>query len=408
MLWWWLVACTPVVETEETDVSEPVPIVDHLTAQQLEAATRRLTDIGARLVATPEEQEAASVIEEWMAEVGIADVVRSPFVWDAWLPGPSQVRIGDVVYPAEPFSPSPAATGIIGPLRLQEPFTDGVALLSSRNGARIEQYLAANSGGAKALIRITHDLDHDGGPLLEVGHMVDGATLSAVGVDRPTGDALRAAAGQQVTVVVQSNVVRDHTSYNVVARVPGRDPRPVFVTAHYDSWHPSESAFDNALGVGMMMVLAQQLAQYPTPEHDVVFLATSGEEQGLKGAFAWVEDNAETAGAATLVINLDVAWSAEGTYVVMASEPERLAQGLALAESFGITGAIDGGVPGVASDHFPFSMRGAPTFWAGRWPDRHYHTHRDVADELNFDEAERVLRLHWALLVDAAGVTEGP
>jgi Zn-dependent M28 family amino/carboxypeptidase len=211
--------------------------------------------------------------------------------------------------------------------------------------------------------------------------------------------------GAEVTISVDSTTLLDHTSYNVLGRVEGAGAGRVFVIAHYDSWHLSHSAFDNALGVGAMIQLAAQLAAGPQPEATVVFMATSGEEQGLQGAIAWVSENEDEAEDVDLVITLDALWSAAGTFWVTASDPDWIAAGLEAAAAEGIE-AADGGDVSLASDHFPFVTRGVPAIWCTRWRDDHYHTERDTLDQLDMDQAAAAARSQWRLLAQAAGVPE--
>jgi Zn-dependent M28 family amino/carboxypeptidase len=134
-----------------------------------------------------------------------------------------------------------------------------------------------------------------------------------------------------------------------------------------------------------------------------VFLATSGEEQGLKGSSAWVEEHASEVQPGDLVIVLDVMWSGEGQYLALATDDALRTEAMAAAEAEGVVVA-DGGSPGIGSDHVAFVFRGARAVWLGRWPDRHYHTVADTIDALDFDEAAAALRTNWRLLAAHAGI----
>lgn len=387
---------------------EPPPdaVDDPLGPTAIHDATFALTSIGPRQVATPEEETARAWVEAQLTEAGLADVVSEPFVFDAWRPGTASVQM-DREVPVEALSPT-GPTDVT--LVLRDPSTafDGAALLlSSDEGSRADAYFTAVGGGAAALIRVTEDIDVDGAPLVEVGHLVDGTHLPAVAVDHGTGLWLADRLGQEVHLRVTPDIAADHTSSNVVGRIHGTDGGAggkVYVVGHYDSWHPSESAFDNALGAGALVALARRAAAAPAPERDVVFLATSGEEQGLKGALAWVAAHADSdaIGVGDLVIVLDVVWSAEGDYLALATDDGLHAEAIDAAAAEGLD-ATDGGDPGLGSDHVPFVSRGASAVWLGRWPDRHYHTLRDTIDQLDFDEASAAVRTNWRILAAHAG-----
>jgi hypothetical protein len=388
---WFFLACTP-TSTDSVDI-------DWLTAEKLDEMTRRLTDLGPRQVATDAEPLAAEVVEAMLLEGGLEDVERAPFVWDAWLPGTATLTVGDSILSAEPLSPSPTTTGLTGTLT-SGATSGGIALYSSDDGSRAEQFLFALTGGAAAMIRITESLDEDGGPLIEVGHTLEGSSMPAVAVDAVTGAILKAAIGQTVTLDVTSTTVTDHTSDNLVGWLEGSaSSATVALTAHYDSWHPSESAADNALGVAMAALLAADVAQ-SIPDRRLLVLLTSGEEQGLQGASRWVSDNESLANSVNLVINLDIPWSDEGALRCGCDDDEVMAQALEAFEDEGLT-AEDVGAPWPASDHLPFQTRGAAAIWCTRQPYRRYHTEADIVDVIDMEQAAAAMRAHATILREA-------
>lgn len=397
-----LVCCT----RDPRDTGARTEPEDHLSTAALEVSTRAMTDLGARQVATDEELLARDAIAASLEASGLR-VALEPFTFDAWLPGAATLTIGDDQLTVEALSPSPE-THLVAPLHDGGgDFRDGIALMSSDDASRAEQFIQAALGGAVAMIRVTEALDFDGEPLVEVGHMLEGATLPGLAVDRVIGDRLRAALGTDVGVDIVPRIVAGHTSHNVVTRIAGRSSGTVYVVAHYDSWHPSESAFDNAVGVGALVQIGRQLADHAVaPEKEIVLIATSAEEQGLRGAIAWVEQHAEEIGPGDLVITLDVLWSGEGTFLVQASDDALRQVALEAAAAEGLD-AVDGSDPGLGSDHFPFVMEGADAVWCGRWPDRHYHTVHDTLDRLDLDEAAAAMRSQWRLLAHAAGFDHG-
>ena len=86
---------------------------------------------------------------------------------------------------------------------------------------------------------------------------------------------------------------RDGRSFNVVAELPGSDPRlgaeVVMLGAHFDSWHAGTGATDNAAGVAVMMEAVRVLRAARVPLRRTVRLALwTGEEQGLLGSSAYV------------------------------------------------------------------------------------------------------------------------
>lgn len=73
--------------------------------------------------------------------------------------------------------------------------------------------------------------------------------------------------------------------YNVVGVLPGKDhSRQLIVLAHHDAWFFGAS--DNTAGVAGLMMWAKALIDSETvPEHDIVFVATTGEEYGNTNSY---------------------------------------------------------------------------------------------------------------------------
>jgi Zn-dependent M28 family amino/carboxypeptidase len=92
--------------------------------------------------------------------------------------------------------------------------------------------------------------------------------------------------------------VRSFTSNNVLAMLPGSDPKlkneAVIYTAHYDHLgiHPDKSgdniyngAMDNGTGCGILLELARAYASAAQrPKRSILFASVTAEEQGLRGS----------------------------------------------------------------------------------------------------------------------------
>jgi carboxypeptidase Q len=84
----------------------------------------------------------------------------------------------------------------------------------------------------------------------------------------------------------------DHNAYNVLADIPGADPKSGYVMAgaHLDSWVAGDGAADNGAGTVMVMEAARILAALGVhPKRTIRFALWAGEEQGLLGSLAYVE-----------------------------------------------------------------------------------------------------------------------
>jgi hypothetical protein len=84
------------------------------------------------------------------------------------------------------------------------------------------------------------------------------------------------------------------TAYNAIAEIPGTDKKDeiVMLGAHYDSWHDATGATDNGIGSSMMLEAARILAAlHVKPRRTIRIALWSGEEQGLLGSLAYVEQH---------------------------------------------------------------------------------------------------------------------
>jgi hypothetical protein len=82
---------------------------------------------------------------------------------------------------------------------------------------------------------------------------------------------------------------------NVLARLPGREPgKSVLLMAHYDSVAAGPGASDDVAGVAAILEIARILKAGPPPRRGVLLLLDDGEELGLLGARAFVEQSPAT------------------------------------------------------------------------------------------------------------------
>jgi len=92
----------------------------------------------------------------------------------------------------------------------------------------------------------------------------------------------------------------DENAYNILAEIPGTDPKAGYVMAgaHLDSWVAGDGAADNAAGSAMIMEAARILAASGVrPKRTIRFALWSGEEQGILGSMAYVQQHLATRGS---------------------------------------------------------------------------------------------------------------
>ena len=84
------------------------------------------------------------------------------------------------------------------------------------------------------------------------------------------------------------------TAYNAIGEISGTDKKDeiVMLGGHYDSWHDATGATDNGIGSSMMLEAARILAAlHVKPRRTIRIALWSGEEEGLLGSLAYVQQH---------------------------------------------------------------------------------------------------------------------
>lgn len=331
---------------------------------------------------------------------------------------------------------------------------------------------AARAAGARALLIISAEeiLQHDrlaqlsydnageaGIPVLAVSRGLAKRILSAELLDLQNAADARTAAGsplrQPITALslsVTVNVNRiESPSYNVIGVLPGSDPKlkneAIVIGAHYDhlgrggagSLAPRageihHGADDNASGTAGVLELARMFSmQRPKPRRTIVFIAFSGEEEGLIGSNYYVNHPVVPLQNTVAMINMDmigrlkektltiggvgtaqewramldsqnVVQSATVSLNAPAIQPGSSAANMPIVvgangrpvvtvdptKHFFLNLSQDGYGP---SDHSSFYAKQIPVlfFWTGTHND--YHKPSDTADKINYEGEARIV-----------------
>ena len=239
---------------------------------------------------------------------------------------------------------------------------------------------------------------------------------------------------------------RESPSFNIVGILPGSDPKlkneVIILGAHYDhlgrggegSLAPREGdihhgADDNASGTAGLIELARRLStQSPKPRRTIVFIAFSGEEEGLLGSNYYVNHPVLPLANTIAMINMDMIGRLKDRNLIVggigtASEWRNTIQSLNFksnqmaslslpasasngsiktpglpsparldtdpsAADFNLTLNEDGFGP---SDHSSFYGKQIPVlfFWTGTHND--YHKPSDTSDKINYEGEARIV-----------------
>ena len=201
-----------------------------------------------------------------------AEVIAFPDV-DALRAAPVEQVRGKIVYigHAMPRTEDGSGYGVFGAPRRQGPT------------------LASQKGAVGIVIRsIGTDREHRN-PHTGVMNFADGATpIPAGALSNPDADQLERifARGQRPTLrlTLQSTVTQGRSG-NVIAEVPGRDPKaaPVLVSCHLDSWDLGTGALDDAAGCGIVTAAAKRIMDKGIPARPIRIVWFGAEEVGLFG-----------------------------------------------------------------------------------------------------------------------------
>jgi len=183
---------------------------------------------------------------------------------------------------------------------------------------------------------------------------------------------------------------------NVIGYVKGEEETAFVITAHYDHVGVKDSliyngADDNASGVSALLGLMEYF-KANKPRHTLVFAALDGEEMGLQGAKAFLEDESIPLESIVLNINMDMISINDknelyvaGTHhypnlkpIIEKVDPQPL--NLKLGHDSPDLGKDDWTGQ---SDHGAFHNKGIPFLYFGVEDHEHYHKPTDTFENVN-------------------------
>lgn len=188
------------------------------------------------------------------------------------------------------------------------------------------------------------------------------------------------------------------SAVNIIGMIEGTDGSDEFIaiTAHYDHLgirgdNIYNGADDNASGTAGILAIAEYFSNQK-PENNLLFIAFDAEEQGLAGAYHFVETPAVSLNQLALNVNLDMISTnfqnelyAVGTYHYPFLKPliEEAAADAPINVLFGYDSDDWSQNWTLASDHGPFHLKGIPFIYFGVEDHEHYHQPSDVFESIN-------------------------
>jgi len=306
--------------------------------------------------------------------------------------------------------------------------------------------------GAKAIIVVTGSEDSENDDLMKLAYdnASGGAGILAINITRKAADAILKTAGTTVKAlqleinktkspkpVVLPNVSLQLTvslkeiienARNVVGILEGNDPslkdQIIIVGAHYDhlGWGGEGSlkpdtvaihhgADDNASGTSGMLELAQWFASSKAAlKRTMVFMAFSGEEEGLLGSGYYVNHPISPLEKTVVMLNMDMIGRLKGRRLIVngvgtSQGFEALVKKLNTDSMFVLSMTKDGFG---ASDQASFYGKKIPVLFFFTDIHSDYHRPSDTWDKLNYPGMELVVRYAGAIATDLDQTADKP
>lgn len=197
-----------------------------------------------------------------------------------------------------------------------DPDAPAIQVRNRRFQGKLAAFLKAE--GAVAMIKISY---RDGKLVHGEGYdFQPGQTLALPAIELAQEDYRRlvrlAKTGDAPEVAITVAARYDESNLkaeNVVAEIPGSDPKAGFVMAgaHFDSWIAGDGANDNGAGSITVLEAARLISKLGIkPKRTIRFVLWSGEEQGLLGSRAYIEQHLATRPVDPALKGIDsyVAW----------------------------------------------------------------------------------------------------
>src|SRR3954451_24180962 len=343
---------------------------DHYAWDIVEGLT---TEVGQRLAATEAEARARDWAVSRLKAMGFANVHVEPFTMPVWTRGPEGAEIvapfpQKLAIAALGYSGSTGPQGITGQI-VYFPSVDALRaapdsavrgkivfidhnMMPAQDGSGYGQFGAprrqgptiASLKGAIGIVIRSIGTDHHRNPHTGVQYFTDGAKpIPAGALTVPDAEQLIRILKRGQPVVMHLTLVSQKSegglSGNVVAEIPGRDPKApiLLVGGHLDSWDEGTGAIDDAAGVAIVTAAAMHIRDAGQPLRTIRVVWFGAEEPGGFGGanYAEVHGKERYAIAGESDFGADRVWRFSSAY--MKADPAAYAQLAASLAPLGIT-----------------------------------------------------------------------
>src|SRR5437868_5418033 len=413
---------------------------DHYAWDIVEGLT---TEVGQRLAATEAEARARAWAVAELKGLGFSNVHVEPFTMPVWTRGAESAEIVSpfpqkLAVAALGYSGSTGPQGVTGEIvyfdsvdALRAAPDSAVKgkivfidhhMMPAQDGSGYGQFGAprrqgptiASLKGALAIVIRSIGTDHHRNPHTGIQYFTDGAApIPAGALTVPDAEQLvrilkrGLPVGMHLTLVSQK--VEGGQSGNVIAEVPGRDPKApiLLVGGHLDSWDQGTGAIDDGTGIAITTAAAKHIMDAGRPLRTIRIVWFGAEEPGGLGgkAYAGAHGKEPHAIAGESDFGADRVWRFSSQ--LMKSDPASYARLAAVLAPLGITRNDKGEADG--TDVEPAIAAGAP--WVSlnqdgtRYFDWH-HTPDDTLDKIDPVQLRQNVAAWTAMLAVLSGGIE--
>ncbi|MBB4154126.1 hypothetical protein GGQ80_002036 [Sphingomonas jinjuensis] len=401
------------------------------------------TEVGQRLAATEAEARARTWAVAKLKTMGFKNVHVEEFQMPVWLRG---TETAEIVAPfpqkltlvALGNSGATPAQGITAPVvvfkgygdlasapagslagkiayigNAMEPTQDGSSYGAFGAGRFVGPALAASKGAVATIIK-SIGTDHHRNPHTGGTNWPQGVTpIPAAALSVPDAEQLErvAARGKPVTIhlTMTPRFAGQGTSGNVIAEVPGSDPKAgvVLIGGHLDSWDLGTGAIDDASGVAITAAAAKRIMDAGRPRRTIRVVWFGAEEPGGIGGkdYARVHGGERHAIATESDFGADRIWRFETNL----SDSAAAVTGR-LQSALAPLGIVKGsGVAGDGTDVGPTLALGVGAVDLNQSGLRYFDTHHtpdDVIDRIDKDQLRQNVAAWTTMLAIVADAPE--